>query len=639
MVPGGVTETIWHFAGYFHRIEEVMKDRFVYEQGGINVQPDDYVLQLKDFLLKSDIDDFDTDKIPFTLPAFSETPSHPFLIGSHFPPAPIGEVDGDANDLRVSIPRIGPPFLGPIVAWGHVKDISVTYHPGGEQQLLEIKQLNIMSDDDRLLVTPDSGVENLNRFDADAALERLAAAAANEVPADLALPHSSTTSVVDFIVSRDVQAAQADIPDPHSVAFGRYLNGELQPAPDAAATPEEPAPELDRSLKGQWGMLGGNEATNAALIVDMKEGSNTTIVLGDYYKTNVIVQTNSYIDNDHIDVSSLFPHRAAGGGNVAENIGEFQQHAGPYAEFQGFAAGFRWNVEIVHGDFYDINLVVQHNLLRDNDILVQNTSQTHYEAHLGENEQLNLARITDGSIKYDLIIVGGDYHGANWIFQHNIILDPDIVKIAATGAAGPVTDQTVDTGANELRNDAKIINYGDNTFAAPTDGLQNVVAAIQDERTTLGPDYGWFVPGNGSSTLNALYVTGDYYDINAIWQSNIILDADTAIQYMNSVPPPQIAGDGSLQQSVSTGGNKAFNEAIIVDVGSTSVFVGGDVYQDTILIQGNLVGENNDKITNADTSALVPEIVAFMGEECPQEEVTDIRAPVVPDDTIGSILT
>jgi hypothetical protein len=155
----------------------------------------------------------------------------------------------------------------------------------------------------------------------------------------------------------------------------------------------------------------------------------------------------------------------------------------------------------------------------------------------------------------------------------------------------------------------------------------------------LGPDYGWFVPGNGSSTLNALYVTGDYYDINAIWQSNIILDADTAIQYMNSVPPPQIAGDGSLQQSVSTGGNKAFNEAIIVDVGSTSVFVGGDVYQDTILIQGNLVGENNDKITNADTSALVPEIVAFMGEECPQEEVTDIRAPVVPDDTIGSILT
>jgi hypothetical protein len=639
MVPGGVTETIWHFAGYFHRIEEVMKDRFVYEQGGINVQPDDYLLQLKDFLLKSDLDDFDTDKIPFTLPAFSETPSHPFVIGSHFSPVPIGDVEAELYDLRSSVPRIALPLPGIIIAGHHVKDISVTYHPGGEQQLLEIKQLNSIDDGDRLLVTPDSGVENLNQFDADAALERLAAAAANEVPADLALPHSSTTSVVDFVVSRDADVAQVGTPNPHSVDFGRYVNGALQPAPEPAAAPEEPTPGLDRSLKGQWGMLGGNEATNAALIVDMKEGSNTTIVLGDYYKTNVITQINSYIDNDHIDATSLFPRHLNGAGNVAENIGEFQQHAGPYAEFQGFAAGFKWNVEIVRGDFYDINLVVQHNLLRDNDILVQNTSQTHYEAHLGENEQLNLTRITDGSIKYDLIIVGGDYHGANWIFQHNIILDPDIVKIAATGAAGPVTDQSVDSGGNELRNDAKIINYGDNTFAAPTDDLQKVVTAVQEERPTLGPDYGWFVPGNGSSTLNALYVTGDYYDINAIWQSNIILDADTAIQYMNSVPPSQIAGDGSLQQSVSTGGNHAFNDAIIVDVGSTSAFVAGDVYHDTILIQGNLVAETNDKITNADPSVLVPEIVAFMGEECPQEEVTDIRAPIVGDDTIASILT
>ena len=77
MVPGGVTETIWHFAGYFHYIEEVMKDRFVYEQGGVHMRPDDYVLQLKDFLSKHDLDEFDTDRIPFVPPEFSSAQFKP----------------------------------------------------------------------------------------------------------------------------------------------------------------------------------------------------------------------------------------------------------------------------------------------------------------------------------------------------------------------------------------------------------------------------------------------------------------------------------------------------------------------------------------------------------------------------------
>ena len=41
MVPGGVTETIWHFVGYFHNIDEVMKNRLVYEHGGVSLRPDD----------------------------------------------------------------------------------------------------------------------------------------------------------------------------------------------------------------------------------------------------------------------------------------------------------------------------------------------------------------------------------------------------------------------------------------------------------------------------------------------------------------------------------------------------------------------------------------------------------------------
>jgi hypothetical protein len=639
MVPGGVTETIWHFAGYFHHIEEVMKDRFVYEQGGVHMRPDDYVLQLKDFLSKHDLDEFDTDRIPFVPPEFSSAQFKPFLIGTPRRLPEFEETDTDSDPARALAPRKSASILdGPVGGMGiGTPDISVTYQSGGEQLLLQIDQLNSMIDDDQLGFSSGSSVETLNQFDVDAALERLTAAAEDVVPEDLALSQPGTSTLAAFVVARDAAIAENGDTSPHSVEPGRYVNGVLTEPPPAETPEEVPTPGPDLALKGQWGMLGGNEATNAALIADLKEGSNTMIVLGDYFKTNAIVQSNSYIDNDDVNISSLSSGGVNGDGNTAENIGEFQQHAGVFP--QGLFAGFVWNVDVVEGDFYDINLIVQNNLLRDNDIAVQETNQTHYEAHVGENEQFNLTQVVDGTMNYDLIIIGGNYHGANWIFQNNIILDPDIVKAAASGETAAVTEQSVAAGGNELVNDATIITYGDNVFAKPTEALQNVVTAIEAEQTTLGPDYGWFVPGNGSGLLNVLYVTGDYYDINAIWQNNIISDLDTAIQYLAPASSAETASDGTLTQSISTGGNQALNEAIIVDVGAASTFVAGDVYQDTILIQGNLVSENNDKITYGDPSALVPEIVAFTGEECPQEEVTDIRAPIVPDDTMASVMT
>ncbi|HWV54229.1 hypothetical protein [Pseudorhodoplanes sp.] len=641
MVPGGVTEQIAYFAGYFHQIEEVMKNRFVYEQGGISVRPDDYTAELKDFLAKNDLDEFDTDKIPFALPAPSEAILDPLLHGNPMRALPaIEETDYDADRAgRTSMPRKDfPIFLGPE---GHgPQNISVTYWAGGEQQQADIKQNNFMLDDDRLLVVDGSGVEDLNQVDADATLERLLAEAKDAVPDDLPASQASTSSIVEFVVARDGHMAEGGDPNPHSIEPGRYVNGVLtDPPPDTNPVEPDPVPELNHELKGQWALLGGNQATNGALITDFKEGSNTMVVLGDFYKTNAVVQTNSYVDNDTIEISSNKVQNIVAGGTTTDNIAEFQQHAGPYDGIPVLYAGQFWNVRVVDGDFYDVNVVVQQNVLRDNDVSVQSTSQTHYEAHLGENQQLNVAKIGDGDIKYDLIVIGGDYHGANWIFQHNALLDSDVVKAAASGDASAVADQSVSTGANELLNEARIINYGDNVFQKPTEDMQSVVTALAEEQSSLSPAYGWYVPGNGSSVLNVLYVTGDYYDINAIWQTNVIADADTAVQYLSKTPPAAIAGDGSLTQSVSTGANHMTNEAIIVDVGATSSFVGGDVYHDTILIQGNLVGENNDKITFGDPSALVPEIVAFTGEECPAEEVTDIRAPIVPDDTLASILT
>ena len=201
------------------------------------------------------------------------------------------------------------------------------------------------------------------------------------------------------------------------------------------AAPEEPAvPDL--SAKGQWAELGGNDSTNAALIVDLKESTNTMIVLGDFFKTNAIVQTNLFIDNDQIDVAGGIPAFVIGDENKADNIAEFEQRPGVFFAISGYFAGLQWNVDVVQGDFYDINLVTQKNLLHDNDVAVQESENVHYEAHLGENEQLNLTQIFDGEIHYDLIVVLGSFHGANMIFQYNVLLDSDILKTSLRRRGG-----------------------------------------------------------------------------------------------------------------------------------------------------------------------------------------------------------
>ena len=49
--------------------------------------------------------------------------------------------------------------------------------------------------------------------------------------------------------------------------------------------------------------MGSNFSVNAALIVDIGEGARTMVVMGDYFKTDAIFQTNTTVDHDHIRVS------------------------------------------------------------------------------------------------------------------------------------------------------------------------------------------------------------------------------------------------------------------------------------------------------------------------------------------------
>jgi hypothetical protein len=641
MVPGGVTEIVYHFAGYLHLITETAKDRIVYDNGGVPIRPDDYVANLRENVIRPDLEEFKTEKFPDT-PFESSEPDKPNELHASFlrPLKPFRDGDDDVADSLIKLPSMTRPPLA-----GGQFDLSlkihITYRPGGEQQLLDVMQLNNMEDDDHLLVRDGSAVTALHGIDADHVLQGLIDTAEAQIPSDLAMPFAGTTAAAEFLAARDAEiAANGGGDGEHSVPFGRYVNGQPQSAPDnEPPPPEEPAPP-DLAAKGQWAMLGGNEAINAALIVDLKEAANTMIVLGDYFKTNAIIQGNAYIDNDYVEVAGGAGYAPiVVGDNAADNIAEFAQRDGLFAGMPLYHAGLQWNVQVVEGDFYDVNLVYQKNILRDNDVAVQDTQYTHYEAHLGENQQINFFQLFSGEVKYDLIVVCGNFHAANLIFQYNVLLDNDVAKIAADGESADTTSQSATTGKNDLLNDAVIVGYGDNFFAVPGEDLDAILQALADRSTSLDPSLGWLLPGNGSGVLNVLYVTGDYYDINAIWQVNVFADVDTAIQYLGIADPK---GGDTFSQNASIGGNSLTNDAAIVDVGATNSLVAGGVYQDTILIQANLVTDNADKIVYADPNKLITEVIAFTGEDDTQTAETDLPETGGSDlngDPMGSILT
>jgi len=300
-------------------------------------------------------------------------------------------------------------------------------------------------------------------------------------------------------------------------------------------------------------------------------------------------------------------------------------------------AGPHWNVDVVEGNYYSVNTIVQMNYLSDNDIIVQKSADTHYELYSGGNEQGNLTELFDGSIHYDLIIVAGAYHGMNVIFQNNILLNDDFIKIFGSGLD---TSQSAASGLNELTNKATIENIGDDNFQPMDTGLNSVVTAISGGATSLDPSYGRFVDGSGGE-FNVLYVKGDYYDINAVWQTNVITDVNIVMQFLD---PPSAAAlardaDGAETQSVMAGKNLLTNDAAIVDVGATNTYVNGQIYGDTILVQANLLPTDKDQALTHDAQALVPELVAFVAER--QNDAPPVQPVVIApphDDAIANVL-
>jgi hypothetical protein len=620
MSSASFDEIIAHFAGYFHIFHDIGRDRIYYEESLAPRPAGDFTTPRPHYDYRFVPDDMETDAGP--LPgAMLDDPIH-FVRGRPLKLAH-GPQDEDFDFFPRS-PAPGMPFPKPLGGGGsgsvehHVR---VKYEDGGAETQLTVHQYNFMHDDDvnlpaNALLAVEPLIGRLNG-DAMAVIEQLAADANAEIPAQWQMPQTDG-GVTEFVIARDAAWAEdGGTPDANSVEPGYYVNGELQQRPSEPTPPANPEklPDTGEGI-GQWATLGSNAGINAALIVDIGEAARTMIVMGDYFKTNAIFQTNTIVNHDNVHVSggehALLP---ASEEDVVKNIADFAEKPSIYAGFSAGFAGSNWIVDVVDGNYYSVHAVAQVNYLSDNDVATQVSSSSHYNLVGGFNEQGNLAQILDGSVEYDLIIIKGSYHGLNVIFQNNILLDNDKIVVAADGSD---PSQAVSSGNNELLNDATIANFGGETFDDLPANLALIQSLLDAGMTSLDPELAGALIGHGGP-LKVLYITGDYYDINAIWQTNITSDVDVMYQLQNQPPADLMAldPDGVVTQSVTSGDNELTNDAAIVDANPDATYVKGEIYTDFILVQAELVPTASDDAVNADANALVTELIAFIDD--PQE--------------------
>jgi hypothetical protein len=641
MASASFVEIISHFAGYLQIFHDTARDRVQYDESLAPRPSGDYTTLRPNYDHRYAPDDMDSAGGPWPEP-IADDPMDAFRGR----PLKLSKGPQD-SDFDYFPPPLKPNILLPTAGGGGGGGggepyIRVTYQDGGEQIQLTVHQYNFMQDNDAnlpadFLVAAEPLIMSLNS-DAMATIEQLAAAANAEIPANWWMPQNDA-GAVDFLTAHD--AAWADrggTPDENSVPAGYYVNGELQERPSEPTPPAEfeTLPDTGHGI-GQWTALGGNESLNAALVVDIGEGVRTMVVMGDYFKTDAIFQTNTTVDNDQVSVSGgEGSPSVTSEGNVATNIADFVQNPSIYATLPSFSAA-NWIVDVVDGDYYSVNAVAQTNYLSDNDVATQTSSDSHYNLVGGYNQQGNLALIFDGEIQYDLIIIEGAYHGMNVIFQNNILLNNDNIVMSADGA-DPL--QSVSSGNNSLLNEGSIANYGGDTFDGLTPGLKEIHGLLAAGATSIDPDLGSIIAGGGG-TLRVLYVKGDYYDINAVWQTNVTSDINVLYQLQNEPSADLMAlhPDAAVTQSATTGGNELTNDAAIIDVNPDVIYVEGEVYTDSILVQADLLPVGQDDAVNGDTDALVTELIAFVDDTQDQTNASPaVVTNSVQADPMASVL-
>lgn len=504
--------------------------------------------------------------------------------------------------------------------------IAVTYGPGGWQEIVDLQQANSLATDNSVNASADMIAEN--NAHADGVLDSLILKAIDALPSFDEPSGSGSSSLLSFVNARDDHPTATQANDaPLQTSAGQYVNGQLYTdsadphqltndvltaASNAlsagfAGPPQGPTGDGSHVTE-QTVNVGSNIQANETSIWDFSSSTMSLAVFGNYYSTNAIIQTNVFDQDNHISGAGAASLNVAN--NIVNNVADFQSGPPTLTASGGgvVPSEWNWNVTTVDGNVYNVNAISQFNYLQNNNVVSETMLPDSGKSLVlaGGNTQVNAADLQNIGNKFDLIIVEGNYHQANLIYQTNVALDANKISLGGgddSGGAG----QTATSGGNTVLNDATINNQSAQSFQSFNSSALSVTSALQHHQDSLNPtDVMSAFPNLAGGNVNALIVKGDYYDINAISQTNIL---------SNSNVVSMTAGGDSAggQQTVHTGHNDVVNAASIVDAGSaTSPYLQGSFYNDMMLIQTNIIGNVQSAIAGENPNQLANEVIAFV---------------------------
>lgn len=391
-----------------------------------------------------------------------------------------------------------------------------------------------------------------------------------------------------------------------------YLPAKFLPPPEDTDD-EAPAPNgIDYSLTSKIDMeAGGNFLLNEAVLVNNWYGAPVVAAVGDYAHVNAISQTNVWSDCDAVSSALGGWQTLTNTPTQAFNVATIETIANPaYGGQTADGSGFPsyWQVARIDGDLILANWIKQISFVQDNDVTVMSACGGGTTITLGDNTTLNITSLAELGIYYDLIIVGGSIYHGNIISQTNILLDDDLV--GTLGDFQTSGQASLSTGGNLLWNQASITQYGTMSFEQLPSSFQEAADKLAAGPTDAPAGLLNHQAFSGLAGLKVLYISGDVIDLHYISQTNILGDADQVALAMDKA-----GAYADADWTISTGTNALVNYAHIVDGGvDSTVYAGGNVYSDELLIQAELIS-NDTGLYTQDANALVNEAVVFLSDD------------------------
>ena len=611
MAIAGVTDIITHFIGYLHLDLEPERD-WNYPDGApvrtINIDDDGRTFH------QPTLQDNQADSAGLT-PGQLVNPAS--FDDSHFSHALARHLAAP-----IKLAPLPPLKFTPLAHQPPSDDASASnddgsatyYNPGGvtDETVFDVHQSNTMSSNDHFGLATDGQLPAIEQGLSFNTLIHISDRLGTD---DLPPIDGNASQEVSAIKIYDAEWDHGETPPHSAIAMetGRYVDGTMltgdqatDGSPDAISSPYQAQPDYTLGVHnmplGVQIDLGSNIVANTAEIIDTSSARLSSIIMGDYYHSNYIVQTNVMQNLDWLSAETGGQNSQVDT-NVPDHISNIANFmSSPYlsSSTDFTSVGGNVTVTVAHGDFYDINLVTQTNYITDNDVYIGAPTINHVVAILGENEQINVATMDHLGPTTDLLIVLGNYHSANVIYQQNVLMNDDALSVTGNGG-----HESIVAGSNSLTNDASIVDLGTTDFTKSDGAVATVVHDILTTGNASAAELDALVPGNGTGDFNIMVVTGDYYALNVIGQQNIVSDNNQAVLDASQV-------QGAAPLTVISGNDTLANSATIVGVGTIgpAQYLGGTAYSDSTLVQASLVDTNHAAPPSADT--IVPEAVAFL---------------------------